>query len=100
VSETMVERVARAIHDAECCCGTWREPSREWATRGLVSCHDPDHYHSPRQLAGWVEEARAAIAALREPTEGMMHGFRSASKEEWAAAIDAALAEVGAEKVE
>ena len=85
MSETLVERVARAI---------WQE------SVGRADWPDWDRF----ALGAWgrvrsMAQARAAIAALREPTEGMMHGFRSASKEEWAAAIDAALAETGGFRV-
>ncbi len=65
--QTTVELVARAIHDAQCSCGTWREPSREWQRRGLKAAWDTDHYHSPRQIEGeWIAAAHAAIAALEE----------------------------------
>jgi hypothetical protein len=69
----MIERVARAIHDAECSCGCWREPSKVWRERGLVSPYDlaANLYHSPDQIEDWVAAARAAIAAMREPTEAM-----------------------------
>lgn len=76
--ETMVERVARAIG---------KTYSRQAQT-----------------FDGWLPHARAAIAAMREPTEGMIKAARDprtangspVSKgvhDTWQAMIDAALAE-------
>lgn len=97
----MVERVARALHDAQCSCGTWREPSIEWFRRGLLAGYDAEHYHSVEQIEGeWVEAARAAIAAMREPEEAMIEagdGILALSEncasviDIWEAMIDAAL---------
>jgi hypothetical protein len=73
----MIERVARAI----CASGV---------------CIDPDSYDVDRYWRRWIPEARAAISAMREPTEAMK---RAADRlpdvmsvgDEWRAMIDEAL---------
>jgi|AmaraimetFIIA100_FD_contig_41_5707065_length_408_multi_3_in_0_out_0_1 hypothetical protein len=64
---TMIERVARAIAKSQGVEDTWR---------------------------GYMAETRAAIAAMREPTEAMAHaGDQHAGRDAWQAMIDAALKE-------
>lgn len=77
MSETMVERVARAI-----CRAT--HPDMPWD-----------------RIIEFYPQARAAIAAMREPTEGMAHVMTAlaptwddeTSRRKWSAGIDAALKE-------
>ena len=81
-TETMVERVARAIYAKA-------DPSGKWEARSEMG---KGHY---------IAMARAAIAAMREPTEGMVHAMTAlaptwddeTSRRKWSAAIDAALKE-------
>lgn len=70
---SMVERVARAI----CCHG--------------YGCIDPDKC---RAMGNYEEDARAAIAAMREPSEGMLEAARNHHSDFaiWQAMIDQALA--------
>lgn len=53
----MVERVARSIYDSHNFHSPWEQASQEWH---LICRH----------------QARAAIAAMREPTEAMWHAGR------------------------
>lgn len=73
---SMVERVARAL---------CKSKGYAWSSETAAT------------QEGWRKSARAAIAALREPTEGMRDAFRfcADSNEIWRAGIDAALAEDG-----
>lgn len=98
----MVERVARAIHDAECTCGTWREPATKEQMSTFFAPFSKTHYHSEDSIEGWVEVARAAIEAMREPTEAMLEIGGDTSIEEgehiderkaWRRMIDAALSD-------
>lgn len=100
-----IERVARAIHDAGCCCGTWREPSMAWKEQGLTCPYNEvGPYHSPEHLEDWVEDARVAIAAMREPTQAMVFvGWNQIAEpcsleniaDAWRAMNDKALSEGG-----
>lgn len=76
VASEMVERVAIAIHDA------WGD--------GYKGRWDPNTPHWSRV---YREIARAAIAAMREPTEDMIYGkhVRTTLVSVWQAMIDAAL---------
>ena len=58
----MVERVARALFDAE----------NEWLRiqNGEQGEPSPDRYFKV-EVAEWRMKARAVIAAMREPTDGM-----------------------------
>ena len=78
MSGDMVERVARAM---------WER------------CHDEswdESYHSPITRQIYIDDARAAIEAMREPSEKMLAAVRDEyttyeTKVIWQAAIDAAL---------
>jgi len=75
----MVERVARAMCVADGC-NPDALPNEDYADGSEVL---------------WMTYgtmARAAIAAMREPTEAIMEAFSAASTDEWRAAIDAAIA--------
>jgi len=77
----MVEKVARA------CCAAG---NHEWPTT--------DGYNDRAEKRAWFSIARAAIEAMREPTDAMYEGFGADIDPEvfpgyWARAIDAALNE-------
>lgn len=83
----MIERVAEAL---------WQEESlRALGRRRSVSWSEVDRKDQER----WRGFARAAIAAMREPTEKMLRSStialltRAEAKFGWIAMIDAALAE-------
>lgn len=59
----MIEKVARAILNAHA---------------GDIPVHDAD-----LQWSWWIEEARAAIEAMREPTEGMLDDADEPFHDEW-----------------
>lgn len=76
-SNDMIERVARAIYE-----GRNGSGCKPWA-------HQPKGHQEP-----YLKDARAAIEAMRSPTEtmaiaGRKHSLRPAQT--WAAMIDAAL---------
>ena len=90
--ESMVERVARALADLE---------SRQ---SGVCIKGPDEHLAAVTKMASnpeRIERARAAIAAMREPTEAMMRagvaqdpdypGEYAAPEEYWRAMIDEAL---------
>lgn len=77
---TMVERVARALHP---------EIFKDFGGHGPGECPDCDEQ---RELAR--ELARAAIEAMREPTQRMLDAtWTDASAFTWRTMIDAALNE-------
>lgn len=76
--EDMVERVAKALHAGS-------DSPTEWFD-----------YETDREY--WRDQARAAIAAMREPTEAMCAAAEATGDhwyfdDSWAAMIDAALKE-------
>lgn len=76
----MIERVARAMARANYPAATDNDIDEMWE--------------------GWVKEARAAIAAMREPTPAMVNYGEAcdgtiSAKEIWQTMIDAALQERG-----
>lgn len=83
MTNEMVERVARAIQAS-------RGPKENWDFVTQATCDL------------WRADARAAIAAMREPNEGQLYAAHKAtggdilvgeSREVWHAMIDAALAD-------
>lgn len=74
----VVERVARAI-----CRAMWGDDCP------LMTAAAFEEEHWSQTLA----EARAAIAAMREPTEAMLDGRARYAAAQWRAMVDAALAE-------
>lgn len=72
-SDDMVERVARAIYA--------HRMERFWPPRGRTLTYDE---LSPEMRQKEVASARAAIAAMREPTEAM---YAAAACYEWPAEI-------------
>lgn len=97
--QTMIERVARAQWDQR----------RKWAEREGYTLEEWGDGSIPR-ANGIEEEARAAVAAMRDLSEGMLDGGedgvsrhyggccipadnRKTARDVWQAAIDAALAE-------
>lgn len=91
---TLIERVARAIDAALTCreCGAYcgeGAPPKDCDGRCNLDGPTPEH------------RARAAIEAMREPTEAMIgapEGNTCIACEVWQAMIDAAKAEPGAEQ--
>lgn len=88
MSETMVERVARRLHAAHYERGRGLAPDWSALTR-----HEQEM---------WMFSARAALAAMREPTEGMVAAgwphtadpcWRDHVADAWRAMIDKALEE-------
>lgn len=83
--QSMVEKVARAICDSDFCDNGDHGAGEAWAD---MDEQQRDYYR---------DNARAAIKALREPTEAMLIAAAEinglAIIPEWCAAIDAALAE-------
>lgn len=84
----MVERVARAIAALRSC-------SLEWGPKQPIcaSCSNARGYSDD---VGCMTLARAAIEAMREPTEAMWAAHREADKlgiSHWHTMIDAALSE-------
>jgi hypothetical protein len=61
MSESIVERVARAIY-------------AEWASLRTTSAAWEEH--SEKHRDAWRKEARAAIAAMREPTLEMVEAYK------------------------
>jgi hypothetical protein len=83
MTESMIERVARAIYEVSA------EPEHGDSWEAVSSLPWGDNLR---------EHARAAIEAMREPTEAMKYAYNSAdlydiaySSEAWSRAIDAAL---------
>jgi hypothetical protein len=92
MTETMIERVARAI-----CVASGLDPDRPFSSSNYSKETEPQEF-------AWHEylpEARAAINAMREPTEAMEDAGNSAtyiwidetSADVWPRMIDAALKE-------
>jgi hypothetical protein len=81
---TMIERVARAICKSRTCEGV---SCCQWpANAGRLEC--------PVTKGGYDDAARAAIAAMREPTEDMEINSRGwFDLDVWQAMIDAALSQ-------
>jgi hypothetical protein len=81
-----IERVAKAI---------WLRRIGQWVETGQGAAFIPWESVSAQQRVDMLDQARAAIAALREPTEPMVvAGLRVGKFDgEWQAMIDAALAE-------
>jgi len=67
----MVERVARAIWNEDSVRATGRDRRIDWSDAG------------PADHAKFASLARAAIAAMREPTDGMVQ----AGQEEWGPSV-------------
>jgi len=86
---SMVERVAKEL--AEC----------RWDQLGIPECDRPEWADQTRGFG--LKQARAAIAAMREPTEAMEEAaldvrplmLPDSPREVWEAMIDAALNEEG-----
>ena len=85
-SETMVERVARAIYAVRLSRRSGKK-ARSWGEL------------SPKWQVFWMKQARAAIAAMREPTKAMRSAIRNVEplhsdlSDIWNAGIDAALSD-------
>jgi hypothetical protein len=93
MSESMIERVARAI-----CRANGRDPDRlepgdAPGIDGQLPNGDPAHF----VWKHYMDEARAAIEAMRSPTRDVLTAFVDADVDtfvagvRWEAAIDAAL---------
>ena len=96
MAENMIERVARAI------CDTWaeREGCADYSWEVVKYAHqDPEtHAKLARMYETAMAEARAAIEAMREPTEAMVDSCGNGECGKWAWGawdnmIDAALKE-------
>lgn len=86
---TMIERVATALK---------AEIGRQWDAKPLPGPIDgSDDWSATGGTIGLAEMARAAIEAMREPTEGMLDGTAPLAEAQiitiWRAMIDAALEE-------
>jgi len=79
----MIERVAKAIHDA------WgREATNLWPGQWIKH----EHWEDVRDKRMYLIQARAAIEAMREPTDAMRKACHGESvSQHWALMIDAAL---------
>ena len=103
MSESMIDRVARAIYGKLC-----EIEGTQTTFDQMITMSDMKGYVTAKRLRHLVfEEARAAIAAMREPTCPMtVVGWKKADERAallgngeiamiWHAMIDAALAEAG-----
>lgn len=76
MTETMIERAARAIYER----------------RNGAGCK-PWSLQTKAHKAPYIDDAKAAIKAMREPTEKMLAAGSMASGEQYCDMIDAALAD-------
>lgn len=94
MTDSMIERVARAIYETKV-----NPPTKITAHRGEWPKPDKWEDLPPILRHEWVDCARAAIAAMREPTEAMKEASSrycqecADSLDAWHAGIDAALKE-------
>lgn len=81
----MIERVARALHDAD-----WRT---QYGTTHIDGT--PRTWENCMETEWWLNQARTAIEAMREPSEAMIEAGRDEFDDKvWKAMIDAALREI------
>lgn len=91
MTESMVERVARALYEVspewdsgEAIDGHQVTPPSQIKWETIVECNEDEPYR---------EAARAAIAAMREPTEEMLRGVPDWDRAAWLTMIGVAFSD-------